>query len=139
MAASIFADKAIIPNESMVEAAVADTYLLWKELLSHMRANYPDISGEWKNYGKQVGWTYSLKSKKRTLCYFIPKDGYFSTGFVLGDRAVSVAEGSNLPSEIIESILSARHYVEGRSFAVEVNKAADLEAVRLLLKIKYEH
>ena len=139
MAASIFADKEIIPNDGMVAAAVADTYSLWKELLSHVRAKYPDICGEWKNYGKQAGWTLSLKSKKRTLCYFIPKEGSFSINFVFGDRAVAAAESSELPREIIGDILASRRYAEGRSVAVDVKDAQALESVKLLLKIKYEN
>jgi hypothetical protein len=139
MAASIFFDKAIIPHDSMVAEALASTYSLWEELRSFVHESYPDISGEWKYYSKSAGWTFPVKSKKRTLYYFIPKDGYFSISFVFGDKAVAAAESAELPHEIIEAILSATPYMEGRSFAVDVDSPDMLENIKKLLKIKYEN
>jgi len=139
MAASIFFDKAIVPHNNMVAEALEGTYSLWEELWNFVRESYPDVSGEWKYYSKAAGWTFPVKSKKRTLYYFIPKDGYFSISFVFGDKAVAVAEHAELPQKIIEDILSAKPYVEGRSVAVDVDSTDMLENIKKLLEIKYQN
>ena len=139
MAASFFADKTAPPNPDMVAAALAESCPLWTELWEHVRQNYPDVAGEWKHYGKSSGWTFPVKSKKRTMFYFVPKDGCFAVHFTFGDRAAAVIEASSLPRTIIDELLAARKYMEGRPVALSIVDAQQLESAKQLLKIKYEN
>ena len=136
--ASIFKDKGTIPDDSMVSTALGRTYGIWKELLDHMFNEYPDVKGEWKNYGRSAGWTYPLKSKGRTMFYFIPNDGYFSVTFVFGDRAAAASEDSEIPEEIKEQIRTAKRYAEGRSISMDVREPQHAAIAKTLVKIKNE-
>ena len=55
---------------------------------------------------------------------------------MFGEKAVSSAEKSGLPENILESILSAKQYREGRSFNVEIRTLQDFEVLNKLIDIK---
>ena len=134
MAASIFGEKAIVPNEEVLNTALKSSKGLWDEII--------DLSGgtgEWKFYSKAAGWTYPIKRNKRTLFYMMPKDGWFQLTFVFGVRAVEAAKSAGLPEQTLNDVLQAKAYVEGRSFAVNVNSDADVETVQKLLRLKLEY
>ena len=68
MAVSIFEDKSIMPDDSMVADALAGSYPLWISLRDFVNENYSNVKDEWKYYGKSSGWVLKLLSKNgRTL------------------------------------------------------------------------
>lgn len=136
MAVSFFDNKAVVPDVQMVADALKDTYPYWEQLQSHVQANYPSITGEWKHYGKKAGWTYKLISKKRNLLFFIPLNGCFKLRIVLGEKAASRAQATAIPNEIKEAIRTAASHIEGRSIDIDIGHHEQLEAVEQLLKIK---
>jgi hypothetical protein len=139
MAVSIFDDKTITPNNEMIASALGGSYSLWEELKNHICEEYPAITEEWKFYGKAAGWSCKVISKKRNLLFFIPLQDAFRLRIVLGEKAAASEEGANLPNEIKQSLREATPYAEGRSIDIDVNKQNQLDAVKLLLKIKYEN
>jgi len=139
MAVSFFDSKAVVPDDNMVADVLGDLLPLWDELQNHVRENYPNISGEWKHYGKASGWVFKLLSKKRNLFFFVPQNGCFRLNFVFGDKAVACIEAADLPEEIKEEIRNAKPYVEGRGIAIDVKHHEQLDAVKCLLRIKYEN
>ena len=139
MAVSFFDSKAVTPDDGMVAGALADAYPLWDELQNHVRENYPDITGEWKHYGKASGWVFKLISKKRNLLFFIPQNRYFRLRIVLSEKAAACAETAELPDEIEEAIRAATPYAEGRSIDMDISRHEQLDPVKYLLKIKFEN
>ena len=135
---SAFADKTIMPDENMVAAVLGDVNPIWEELRVHVYECYPDVTGEWKYYGKAAGWTYKLISKKRNMLFFVPRKGCFRLRIVLGEKASVCAVGdAELPVEIKNAIRETTPYAEGRSVDIDVTRREQLEAVKRLLKIKY--
>jgi len=140
MAVSVFNEKAVMPDDSMVAAALGDANSLWSDLQDHVKSNYPDITGEWKHYGKAAGWTFKLLSKKRNLLFFVPQNDCFRLRFVLGEKAAACAEAdSELPDDIKGSIRAATPYAEGRGVDLDITRSEQLDAVKRLLAIKYEN
>ena len=134
MAASIFGEKAIIPNEEALSVALKDTQVLWNKIL--------EFSGgkrEWKFYGKAAGWTFQVKKGKRTLFYMMPKDGWFQMTFVYGERAVEAARLFELPEKVLYDLKQATAHVEGRSVAVEIISDKDIDVVEKMLQLKTEY
>lgn len=138
MATSIFDEKAIMPNDNMLELVLADKKALWDKLKSHALDNYKDVDQSWKYYSKKSGWTLVFKKKSRTLLYCIPCKDYFKVFFVFGEKAVNAARKAVLPEQVMKSILEAATYVEGTSFDIEVRNEHDLGSVYILIKIKDE-
>jgi len=139
MALSIFGEKAITPTNEMLAAALAERKIIWDMVTEHIENTYSKISGEWKFYSKSAGWSFVIKSEKRTLIYLIPTEDCIKTNFVFGERAVKVIEESDLPESLIKSVTEARAYMEGRSCMVDIVKVDDIEIIKKLLKIKSEN
>ena len=131
MAESIFSEKTNVPNEAALHEALKDSMVLWDKAL-----DLSGGSGEWKFYTKAAGWTYPVKQKKRTLFYMMPKDGWFQLTFVFGERAVEASKSADLPPQVLESLLNATPYVEGRSIAIDIKSEDDMETVEKLLALK---
>ncbi|MCL2839198.1 MAG: DUF3788 domain-containing protein [Defluviitaleaceae bacterium] len=139
MAISIFDDKSITPNHDMVAVALGDTNLVWDELQSYVNGKFPNITGEWKHYGKASGWAYKLISKKRNLLFFIPQADCFRVRIVLGEKAVACVTTADLPDDIKEMVQTATPYIEGRSIDIDINSKKQLETVKILLNIKFDN
>ena len=137
---SAFDDKTITPDDSMVSDALGDSAPIWDELRSHVADNYPSVAGEWKHYGKAAGWTYKLASKKRNLLFMVPVTGCFRVRIVLGEKDCACVEtDSKLPENIKEAFRTATPYAEGRSIDIDIARPEQLEALKRLIKIKYEN
>ena len=137
---SAFDNKAIIPDNEAVSAILGNAAPLWNELCAHVTENYPNITREWKHYGKAAGWTYKLLSKKRNLLFFVPREGTFRLRIVLGERGSACVEtDSELPEEIKKAFRDATPYTEGRSIDIDIKQHEQLDTLKRLLKIKYEN
>ena len=137
---SAFDDKTIIPDDGMISDALGETAPIWHELRSYVEETYPNVIGEWKHYGKAAGWTYKLVSKKWNLLFAVPMNGCFRVRIVLGEKGCACVEAdSELTEEIKEAFRNAVPYTEGRSIDIDIACPEQLEAVKRLLKIKYEN
>jgi hypothetical protein len=139
MAASIFSDKSVTPDNKKLSDGLGKSYMLWEELLKTLREEHGKLTEEWKYYGQKIGWTLKLFYKKRNLFFFTPCDKYFRLSFVFGDKAVSEIEKSSLPKNIINELLSARKYAEGRGLRIEVRKKSNLKSIKRLVEIKIKN
>ena len=139
MSVSFFDSKALMPNDEMVAVALAETFPLWEEIQNHVQENYPNVSSEWKYYGKSSGWVGKLYSKKRNLLFFIPLNGCFRLRFCFGEKAVACIEVSDLPEDVKEMIRTATPYAEGCGIDIDINSHEQLDTIKTLLKIKFEN
>ncbi|MDF9824185.1 putative membrane protein [Breznakia sp. PF5-3] len=131
-------EKRIEPTEIDVEKMLGDSYAIWLQLCEH-HEKLDNISYEWKMYTKKVGWTMLIKQKKRTLYYMIPSLDKFMVSFVFGERAVQVISESEIDKALIEQLLNARKYMEGRGLQVEVENNHMLDDIIHLIQIKIEN
>jgi len=133
MPLSIFGEKAIMPTEEMLAAALKDSKPAWDSLKA--RAG---TSEQWKYYSKKAGWSLIIKSGDRTVLYLIPQDAGFKVNFVLGEKATIAAQAAGLPEAVLALLSEAKPYVEGRSLMFDVKTEADLEAAMKLIEVKGE-
>jgi len=136
MATSIFDNKAVTPNEDMVNSAIGVSKPLLDKLHSHIEENYQGLTNEWKMYSKNSGWNLIFKQKKRTMLYFVPCDNHFIIAFVLGEKAVESALQSSISDKTRAEINDAATCAMGHSFFIYVRTEQDLNDVFTLLKIK---
>ena len=139
MALSVFTDKSKLPGDLELAETLGETKQLWDQLKDYVKEIVPDIIEDWKHYGKSSGWTMKLLKKKRNLFFSYPGQGFFTIGFVFGDKAVQAVENSSLPQDIITTLKEARKYAEGRGLPVPVKNRDDLEVVKKLITIKIEN
>lgn len=130
---NVFLDKAHAPTSQEFAVALRSRAKYWHELKAHVAA---PVVEEWKYYGKKYGWTLKLLVKKRNLCFMSGRDGYFVVAFVFGDKAVKAAAASRLPRELVQQLVDAKKYMEGRGIRIEVKSRRALENAKILLDIK---
>jgi hypothetical protein len=136
MANRMFIDKSNKPDKQSLSKALGATYKYWEEIRESLDNEYEGLVEEWKYYGQKSGWTLKLLYKKRNLFFFAPYDTYFIIAFVFGDKAVAAIEKSDLPKAMIEELVNAKKYVEGRGLRIEVKTRNDIEHIKKLVEIK---
>lgn len=136
---SIFIDKSIVPLDMDLVEPLADTYPTWQKIKEVVKEKYPDPLEEWNFPGKNYGWSFRMKDKKRAIIYFLPRSGYFMVAFVFGDKAMEKIRISGIAPEIIEELEGARKYAEGRGIRIEIRDESKLDDIRKLIDIKLAH
>ncbi len=136
MSASVFDDKATLPDDKMLAKALGKSNRLWLQIKKHLKAEYGELIEEWKFYGQKSGWILKTLRKKRNLFFFISLKGSFQVSFVFGEKAVAAVEKSDLPKELIIELKNARKYAEGRGLRIDVRNSADVEHIKKLVEIK---
>jgi len=139
METSIFTDKAVVPNDTMLQSATGDLYPAWKQIRNCVFDKYPSAFEEWNSPGQKYGWSFRIKDKKRAIIYLLPRNGYFLVAFVLGAKASEEALNSTVSQEIKDIIKSARVYAEGRGFQIEIKNFEQIEDIKILIDIKLSH
>jgi hypothetical protein len=134
-AGTAFIGKASQPTAVEIAAALGASATLWIDLMNWL-AEQGVTEQEWKSSAAKYGWSVRLKLKKRTIVYLGPCAGCFRVAFVLGDRAVAAAHGSDLPKPVLKALDEATRYAEGTGLRLIVKAARDLPAIRKLALIK---
>ena len=133
---SIFMNKDCIPSEIELTSALGQSAGFWNEISEFVLLKYPKAIKEWSYPGKNYGWSFRLKDKKRAIIYLLPRDGYFKVAFVFGQKATDHILESDVAISIKEELASARVYAEGRGIRLDIKEQADLNDIKKLVKIK---
>lgn len=136
MDTSIFMDKAVLPDEEALRAAIESTLPLWQEIKEYVYAKYPKATEEWFHSGKKYGWAFRVKDKKRAIIYLLPRDGYFKAAFMFGQKATDAIMDSDVEESIKAELMAATVYVEGRGIRIDILNAAKLNDIKKLIDIK---
>jgi hypothetical protein len=133
---SIFMDKEVIPGDHDLEKVLGESYFLWDAIRKRVLKEYPAGIEEWNFPGKNYGWSFRIKDKKRAILYLLPRDPHFMVAFVFGQKAFEAIKSSRVSDFIKQELSSARVYGEGRGIRIPVPDQESLEDIFLLLKIK---
>jgi hypothetical protein len=131
-----FLDKSSKPSNEMLSDALGRSYKYWQEIKDILGDQYGKLTEEWKYYSAGSGWTLKLLLNKRNLFFFSPCEKYFRLTFIFGNKAVNEVEHSNLPDKIIEELINAKRYIEGRGLRIDVKKKTDVTNILKLVAIK---
>ena len=133
---SIFKDQRVIPGDKDLKVALGSSHALWISLLEFMRTHEPNTQEAWYYSGDKYGWNYRVRDQKRVLIYFLPRDNFFKVAFVFGEKAVDQIAKSDISNPIIEELMVAKKYSEGRGIRIEVKDSSVLSDVQKLIRIK---
>jgi hypothetical protein len=139
MALSIFENKSLIPAESAVAKKLGSTYPIWEGIKKFVFEKYEGAAEEWKFTGKNYGWGFRLKDKKRVIIYMTPQKGYFIVALIFGDKAYKEILKSGISEDIKQTLGKARVYVEGRGIRIEVHNNEPVRDIKQLIEIKLKN
>ncbi|AEY67476.1 DUF3788 family protein [Clostridium sp. BNL1100] len=139
MSLSFFCDKYVLPSGNEVSGVLEKAVAMWNDVKLYIE-KYGLIKEEWKFYSQKVGWCKKIllisNKEERNIIFLYPNINCFTCVLVFGEKAVFAAQKSELPENILDSILSAKQYREGRSFNVEIRTPQDFEVLKKLIDIK---
>ncbi len=139
MTLGFFGDKYMLPSENEVSGILGKSAVMWNEVKQYIE-KFGLVREEWKIYSQKAGWCKKLLlisgKEERNIIFIYPNIEYFTGVLVFGEKAVSVAVNSELPENILDSILNARAYREGRSLNIEIRESQDFEILKKLIDIK---
>ena len=133
---SVFTDKNLKPTDKDLCNKLGAKYELWNRIYNMVFSKYPGGLAEWNYPGKNYGWGFRIKDKKRAIIYLLPRDQYFKVAFVFGDKAVKEIMESKVSDEIKLSISEATKYAEGRGIRIDVKDDSILFDIERLIDIK---
>ena len=133
---SIFTDKTAEPTQKDLQEQLASLYPLWEQIAESVRKKYPNPKEEWNYPGKNYGWSFRLKDKKRAIIYLLPRQGYFKVAFVFGQKATDQIMTCDIDASIKEDLAGAKKYAEGRGLSIEVHNAKPINDIEKLIDIK---
>ena len=136
MAKSIYVDKAIRPDEPLLDAALGKGKPLWDEILRHAAETYEDFSCEWKHYGAAWGWSLVLKTKAKTLCYLVPAEGCFQTAVIFNDKGRALTAGIDVPERVRQGIEASKDNPQNIPYDFETRDESDVEIAMKLIAVR---
>ena len=111
---------------------------LWNKVVRGVTSECGITDKEWNCYSPKAGWSLRLKQKKRNIVYLAPCDKSFRVAFILGDKALKVAENTEFSAKYAKLIREAVRYPEGSAIRFDVTSSEDVAFVKQLAKIKVE-
>ena len=136
MAASLYDDKLIVPNDKMLVYDLAESKDYFDGICNFIKSEYGNLKPEWKFYNKKSGWILKLFNFKRNVLFIVPCDKYFRTAFTFGDKAADLVFNCELPEMIKKDLFEAKKYAEGRTIQIDVKNKSDFENILKLIQIK---
>lgn len=133
---SIFTDKMSKPGDDDLRDKLGDAFHLWHKIIGYLFSKYPYSLNEWNYPGEKYGWSFRIKDKKRAILYLLPRNGYFKTAFVFGQKATDVIMKSDISDTIKSELQSAKVYAEGRGIRIDVKDDKILDDIKKLIDIK---
>ncbi len=133
---SIFMDATSVPTDVNLSEKLDTTYKFWLEIIAFVIQKYPNGCAEWNYPGKNYGWSFRIKDKKRAIIYLLPRDKFFKVAFVFGQKATDIILSSDITNEIKTELEQARKYAEGRGIRIDIKNNSKLLDIKKLIEIK---
>jgi hypothetical protein len=127
------------PDEKVLARTLGGTKALWDELIRHVETEHAPVMHRWTASKTSALGFLRLVQKKRTILYLLPREGYFLTAFVFGEKATAAVRASDVPAAVVTMLNAARPYAEGRGIRLETRTARDLATMKKLAAIKMAH
>lgn len=136
MERSIFCDRAEMPTDDMVRAALGPAYRHWTTLRAALALEYVPLAETWSHAGMSHGWALRLARRDRAIVYLTPLADRFRASLALPERAMPAALEADLTETIRAVVAEAPRYPEGRGVRIEVTSAAAVACVVELARIR---
>lgn len=136
---SIFMDKTNVPADHDLLEKIGQSFSWWTEIREFVLASCINCQAEWNFPGKNYGWSYRIKDKKRAIIYLLPRNGYFKVAFVFGQKATDQILESDISAEIKDQLMKTKKYAEGRGISIDVANEDILMEIKKLVWIKMKN
>ena len=124
------------PDDKLLAGVLGETKPVWDSFLSFIEEAHPSFATEWRYYKDGKRWLFKVTKKKKTICWVSVFEGGFSTTCYFTDKVEESLRDSDLGQEHLERFANAKKYGKVRPFTMEIRKPEDLEATKILMRIR---
>jgi len=135
MSRGVFADKEIKPSDKAIDQCLGEVKPLWDNITCFVEDNY-NVHGEFKFYGKNLGWALRYKKSGRVLIALYPGDGEYTVQIILNDEQTENALSTDISTETRKIIGESRKFREGKWVYVTVPTTC-LEDIKSLIIARF--
>jgi hypothetical protein len=132
----IFSDKAVVPADAAVEAAIGSGFRLWLKLRAELAAAFDPVVEDWTFSGKRYGWSLRLRQRDRPIAYLTPLADRFRASLALPERVVDAALATDLPPAVRSAVAAAPAYPEGRAVRLLITSDEEVASITALARIR---
>lgn len=133
---SVFGDKASIPTDRQLEAALGPALGRWGLLKARLALDFDPLLEGWSFGGRSHGWSLRLEHRHRAIVYLTPLAGRFRASLALPERAMPAALQADLPEPVKAIVASAPTYPEGRAIRIGIETEEDVASLVALARIR---
>lgn len=134
---SIFNDKNVQPNQSMLEQVLGqESYGIWNEITEYVLQKDKSYTFNWKFASAKFGWSCRISDKKRVIIYLLPRDKFFKIAMVFGDKACQQIYDSNIDQSIKTLLQEATNNAEGKGIRIDIRNSELIESIYMMIDIK---
>ena len=124
------------PREAELTRMLGRTAVLWDRLIDSIERAHGPVKREW-HFGRTTGtWHVRLKQKARTILYLLPREKYFLTAFVFGERAEAAIRARGFPDCVVKALDEAAPCGAGRGIRLATKNRRDVATMLKLTAIK---
>jgi hypothetical protein len=124
------------PDDEVLSRHLGGAQRAWDSFFAFLKENHPSFATEWRYYNDGKSWLCKVTHKKKTVCWVSVWERLFKTTFYFPDRAEELIAASELEREYVEQFVHGKKYGKIRGVTVEIKKAGDLKATKILIEIK---
>ncbi len=124
------------PDPVALRQALGRAAVAWDGLVAGVAAAHPPVTQVWRFAGGRTGWSLRLVQRDRILLYLVPQAGVCLAGIVLGDHAMQLALGLELPAAFRQLLATATRHAEGHGLRIPVATRAEAQGVERLVAAK---
>lgn len=133
----VFLDKTKQPGNNQIINVLSDAKLFWLNIHEYIGEMY-NFNPELVFFTKKYGWAIRYRRLSTTLCYFFPKNGFFSILIILGQKEAEKIElmKENLNENIRNVFENTQQFHDGRWLWIDLRNLDDISSFKLMLTAK---
>ena len=132
MSWGVFTDKEIKPSDNDVYQCLGQVKTLWDNITRFVEDRY-DVQGEFKFYGKNLGWALRYKKSGRVLIALYPGDGEYTAQIILNKKQIEEVLKLDIRTKTRELIEQTTMIREGKWLYLKVVEETSLDEIKTLI------
>jgi hypothetical protein len=136
VASSVFADKAVAPDEARLAAALGPARARWAATVDALERLFQPLRVDWTYGGKAYGWSMRCSHRGRPVVYLTPLDGGFRASLAIPERAMATVLEVGLPDRVRDLVVAAPTYPEGRGVRLPMTSDDDIATLVALVRVR---
>jgi len=139
MEPKVLSDESVQPNEELIFSIIGEKEIIWKQTMSYLYDNNPDISEVWKFYNDGKSWLFRTLQKKKTIFWISILEDTFRIAFYFAERLEPNILQSNLPDTIKLEYHHAKTFNKSRCIYIDIQDSGDFQNIKMLIDLKMKH